>query len=129
LEAETLPEQAAAKTKSWGKFYSPDYEYCKEGCKLLALAPGGHGSEEAAGGLYYDPSFNDGVAKWGDCVGEIFACIEGQTALVGRCVAQSSCPEDCKEYYDNASGPTPTASMQWTSFRRVFVDTGGYCTP
>ncbi len=69
---------------------------------------------------------DDALAQWGACVESIMDCADAggspeaaQTALAG-CVDSSSCPDVCKDAFEDEGGGAD-------GFERVFVAADGVC--
>jgi hypothetical protein len=99
---------------------------CAEGCEELLT-----GSDPHAGGLrvMLDPLVDDPVAQWGDCVGEVVACLS-EGGEPRPCVAGAGlCPSSCVALYDREAGAFADRDELLDAFERVFIDEGAPCAP
>ena len=98
-----------------------------ENCIALAPIDAGHGGQDGLQ-LGYDPTIDDAVAQWGDCLESVLTC-RGKTKDTRGCVAQSSCPETCRTGFARlAAGQTAEPALGQL-FLGYFVEDGGACLP
>ena len=111
--------------------YKPE---CGPECKIFGTLQAGHGAPHGAEGgleLRYDPSVNDAIAQWGDCLDSIFVCLNATAdrtpARVNDCVRDAKCPKECKDRY--AARSVSTIEEAEAAFFGIFVDKDAPCRP
>lgn len=116
-------------------------ESCAEegACETIDLAAAGHGAHgEESGTLFvYNPNIDDEIAQWGDCIDQIFVCIQtgmeaegadGAETVRGCVAAADQCPGECREHFAGRAGGLDIEAME-ALFFETFVDERGYCVP
>ena len=114
--------------------YDPE---CTEECpEILSPRPIGHGGDD---GLVFsmrtDPRLDDPIAQWGMCMDSVFSCTgleipdgEAERADVLRqCVAQSDCPQACRDRFADRAGTDLDSVVD--QFEAVFVAEDAWCAP
>ncbi len=110
-------------------------------CEEINLAGTGHGShgEEGASLFVYDPTIDDEIAQWGDCLDQVLVCVQDGMAeedaspdgpdVVRNCVAAADlCPGECRERFANRAANLELEAIEQLFFA-TFVDERGYCVP
>lgn len=109
----------------------------RDDCEIYATLPMGHGEGSQEMQLEYDPTIDDEIAQWGDCLGSVFVCIEqgmtaegepDRTSVITTCVANADCPDDCKSRFASRTSNADFDRLEAVFFD-MFVDEGGYCVP
>lgn len=91
-----------------------------------------YSAQESAHGssiqIKYDPSVDDEVAQWGNCVIRVMQCIEDSDDL-RPCVAIPACPASCQTVYGEAGGTSADLALQFDAFEAAFTDDDAPCLP
>ncbi|WP_300543150.1 hypothetical protein [Maricaulis sp.] len=114
--------------------YDPE---CSEGCEVFRdQIPAGHGGRyDAQLTLLVDPDLDDPIAQWSDCVDSVFTCLgtdaprddAGRAGHLRGCVAQSACPDPCRQRYASRSGGGLDGAVE--AFGTIFLEEDAWCAP
>ena len=123
----------------WGRSPAPiwqpasqDYapERCAEGdCELVLDIPL---TDDQQMGLMYDPTVDDAVAQWANCLEAVVSCVEkadGAAAAYPRCVAESSCPAPCRAAFAKRSRGLTEQEQMIAALEAVFLAPDARCNP
>ncbi|MCP5038756.1 MAG: hypothetical protein GY945_14285 [Rhodobacteraceae bacterium] len=120
---------------AWEAATIPYTSECGDDCTVAGTIGGAHGTEGAV--MRYDPSVDDEVAQWGDCLQSIFVCMDVGTqgapssqdkaALINNCVSKSACPAVCTDEFASSTADDPESVLR--AFEDVFIGDQAWCLP
>ncbi len=119
-DASNKPSPWQATTKA----FDPDCSDCPVVIEYSAQESA-HGSSIQ---IKYDPTVDDEVAQWGNCVIQVLQCIENSSDL-RPCIAIPECPASCQTAYQEAGGDSADLASQFDAFEAVFTDDDAPCLP
>ncbi|WP_203294443.1 hypothetical protein [Maricaulis parjimensis] len=122
--------------------YTPDPD-CEAGSAecpvLIEPFPVGHGGDASETALTLlavtYPELDDSIAQWGQCMDTVLSCLapaygESDATRAGSlrsCVAQSSCPQACRDRFESRAGSDLESS--YAAFLETFVEEDAWCAP
>lgn len=119
----------------WNDTTVPYDPACAENCEMAGSLGSSHGSPPLD--LVFNPKVDDPVAQWGDCVQSVFVCLQAGTSPdmddvskaqnARTCVAQSICPQLCRDAYAKQAAASPGAAQQ--AFEDIFISETASCRP
>lgn len=81
--------------------------------------------------IFVRPDVNDAIAQWGDCLDTIMDCIaeKDDASQAAACVAQSQCPDSCKDAYAKQFNAGMSDEQQMSGIDIIFLDDNAFCAP